>query len=85
MGRFIFRRILGLIPTMFLIITLSFFLIRLAPGGPFSSEKKVTPEVMQNLLKKKQIHQKIRKQKTIKIKIKKKKSLYKKIQHNKNT
>lgn len=52
MGRFIFRRILGLIPTMFLIITLSFFLIRLAPGGPFSSEKKVTPEVMQNLLKK---------------------------------
>ena len=52
MGRFIFRRILGLIPTMFLIITLSFFLIRLAPGGPFSSEKQVTPEVMQNLLKK---------------------------------
>ena len=52
MGRFIFRRILGLIPTMFLIITLSFFLIRLAPGGPFSSEKKVTPDVMQNLLKK---------------------------------
>ncbi|MEE1000169.1 MAG: ABC transporter permease subunit, partial [Treponemataceae bacterium] len=37
---------------MFLIITFSFFLIRLAPGGPFSSEKKVTEEVMQNLLKK---------------------------------
>ena len=37
---------------MFLIVTLSFFLIRLAPGGPFSREKKVTPEVMQNLLKK---------------------------------
>ena len=52
MGKFIFRRILGLIPTMFLIVTLSFFLIRLAPGGPFSREKKVTPEVMQNLLKK---------------------------------
>ncbi|MGI5173795.1 ABC transporter permease subunit [Treponema sp. OMZ 840] len=52
MGRFIFRRVLGLIPTMFLIVTFSFFLIRLAPGGPFSREKKVTPEVMQNLLKK---------------------------------
>ena len=52
MGKFIFRRILGLIPTMFLIVTLSFFLIRLAPGGPFSREKKVPPEVMQNLLKK---------------------------------
>ena len=52
MGRFVFRRFLSLIPTMFLIITFSFFLIRLAPGGPFSSEKKVTEEVMQNLLKK---------------------------------
>ena len=52
MGKFIFRRILGLIPTMFLIVTLSFFLIRLAPGGPFSREKKVPPEVIQNLLKK---------------------------------
>jgi len=52
MGKYILKRILGLIPTMFIIITLSFFIIRLAPGGPFSSEKKVTPEVMQNLLKK---------------------------------
>jgi oligopeptide transport system permease protein len=52
MGKYIFKRILGLIPTMFIIITLSFFIIRLAPGGPFASEKKVTPEVMQNLLKK---------------------------------
>ena len=52
MGKFIFRRVLSLIPTMFLIVTLSFFLIRLAPGGPFSREEKVTPEVMQNLLKK---------------------------------
>lgn len=52
MGRFAFRRFLGLIPTMLIIITISFFLIRLAPGGPFSSEKKVTEEVMQNLMKK---------------------------------
>ncbi len=52
MGRFLIRRFLSIIPTMFIIITLSFFLIRLAPGGPFSSEKKVTEEVMQNLLKK---------------------------------
>jgi oligopeptide transport system permease protein len=34
---------------MLIIVTLSFFMIRLAPGGPFSSEKKVTPEVMANL------------------------------------
>lgn len=52
MGKYIFRRVLGLIPTMFIIITLSFFIIRLAPGGPFSSEKKISPEVMENLLQK---------------------------------
>ena len=37
---------------MFVIITLSFFLIRVAPGGPFSSEKNVPEQVLQNLLKK---------------------------------
>ncbi|MCI1209788.1 MAG: oligopeptide ABC transporter permease OppB [Treponema sp.] len=52
MGKFIVRRFLSLIPTLFLIVTFSFFLIRLAPGGPFSSEKKVTPEVMANLMHK---------------------------------
>jgi oligopeptide transport system permease protein len=52
MGKYIIRRCLGLIPTLFLIVTFSFFIIRLAPGGPFSSEKKVTPEVMANLVHK---------------------------------
>ena len=31
---FIFRRFLSAIPTLFIIVTISFFLIRLAPGGP---------------------------------------------------
>lgn len=62
MGKYIFRRILGLIPTMFIIITLSFFIIRLAPGGPFSSEKKIPPEVMQNLLKKYHMDESLTKQ-----------------------
>ncbi len=52
MGKFIIRRLLSLIPTLFLIITFSFFIIRVAPGGPFSSEKKVSDEVMANLLHK---------------------------------
>ena len=52
MGKFIIKRLLSLIPTLFLIVTFSFFIIRIAPGGPFSSEKKVSEEVMQNLLKK---------------------------------
>ncbi len=49
MGKFIIRRFLSLIPTMFLIVTVSFFLIRLAPGNPFQSERKLSAETMANL------------------------------------
>ena len=52
MGKFVIKRLLSLIPTMFLIVTFSFFIVRIAPGGPFSSEKKVSPEVMANLMHK---------------------------------
>lgn len=52
MGKFIVKRLLSLIPTMFLIVTFSFFVIRLAPGGPFSSERKMTPEVERNIMHK---------------------------------
>lgn len=52
MGRFVLRRFLSLIPTFFVIFTLSFFIMRLAPGGPFSSEKEVPQAVLDNLLKK---------------------------------
>ncbi len=34
-----------------MIVTLSFFLIRMAPGGPFAREKKVPPEILANLMK----------------------------------
>ena len=33
------RRLLGILPTLFVIITVSFFLVRLAPGGPFDQEQ----------------------------------------------
>lgn len=49
MIRFIVRRLLEMIPVLFIIITLVFFLIRLAPGGPFDTEKAVPEEVMKNL------------------------------------
>lgn len=52
MGRFIIRRLLGLIPTMLVIVTMSFFVIRLAPGSPFSSEKALPPEVLKDLQEK---------------------------------
>ncbi len=42
-------RLLGLIPTLLVLITIAFFLIRLAPGGPFDSEKILPPEISANL------------------------------------
>ncbi len=51
MARYFIRRILSLIPTLFVIITLSFFLIRLAPGDPFSRERDLPEAIRQNLLK----------------------------------
>ena len=49
MGRFVFTRFLSIIPTVFVIITLGFFIIRAAPGGPFSREKAVPPGILANL------------------------------------
>ncbi len=43
------RRLLGAIPTLFVLMALAFFLIRLAPGGPFDSEKVLLPEIEANL------------------------------------
>lgn len=45
------RRLAGAIPTIFIIITLTFFMIRLAPGGPFDLERPIDPLIMQNLQK----------------------------------
>jgi oligopeptide transport system permease protein len=43
------KRILGMVPTLFAIITVSFFVIRLAPGGPFDEEQTLPPEIKANL------------------------------------
>jgi len=44
--RFVLRRLLSLVPTLLLAVTLVFFLVRLAPGGPFDQERSVPPEVL---------------------------------------
>ena len=49
MVRFVARRLLQMIPVLFIIATMTFFMLRLAPGGPFDSEKSVTPEIRKNL------------------------------------
>jgi oligopeptide transport system permease protein len=43
------RRILGAIPTLFLIITFAFFMMRIAPGGPFDGERRLPPEIEANI------------------------------------
>ena len=45
MGRFITFRLLQAVPVILAVITVTFFLVRVAPGGPFDSEKAVLPEV----------------------------------------
>ncbi len=49
---FAFKRFLGAWPTLLLIITVAFFMVRLAPGGPFDTEKTLPPEIQANLDKK---------------------------------
>jgi len=43
------RRIAGLVPTLFILVSLSFFIIRLAPGGPFDQQVVRTPAIRANL------------------------------------
>jgi oligopeptide transport system permease protein len=46
---FIARRVLIAIPTLWVIITVCFFLMRAAPGGPFDGEAPVPPEILANM------------------------------------
>ena len=45
MKRYLLRRLLGMIPTLFALITVAFFLVRFAPGGPFDYERALPPEI----------------------------------------
>ena len=49
MIRFIAQRLLQMIPVIWIILTATFFMIRFVPGGPFTAERAVTPEIMRNL------------------------------------
>ena len=49
MIRLVLRRVLAAIPTLLVIITLSFFMLRAAPGGPFTEARRLPPQVLANL------------------------------------
>jgi oligopeptide transport system permease protein len=38
------------VPTLFIVVTISFFLMRFAPGGPFNLERPLPPQTMANLM-----------------------------------
>ncbi|WP_299551445.1 ABC transporter permease subunit [uncultured Tateyamaria sp.] len=44
------RRLLMVIPTLLILVIFAFYLMRLAPGGPFTSERPLPPAVMANVL-----------------------------------
>src|SRR5579859_6934985 len=49
MLRFLVRRLVVAIPTLLLVITASFFMMRAAPGNPFSTDRKLPPEILKNV------------------------------------
>lgn len=49
MMRFVLRRLLVAGPTLLLVATVAFFMMRIAPGSPFDSERKLPPEIQRNV------------------------------------
>jgi len=49
MIKLIISRLLQLIPVIWVVLTVTFFLSKSIPGGPFSAERQATPEVIQKL------------------------------------
>ncbi|MEK1934021.1 MAG: oligopeptide ABC transporter permease OppB [Pararhizobium sp.] len=48
---FVLRRLASAVPTLFIVVTISFFLMRFAPGGPFNLERPLPPQTMENLMR----------------------------------
>ena len=45
----IFRRFLAALPVLLVVITVTFFMVHSAPGGPFDADKAVSKEVLEQL------------------------------------
>ena len=52
MFRFIARRLLVAAPTLLAVVTLAFFMMRAAPGGPFDTDRRLSPQIEANVLAK---------------------------------
>ena len=49
MLRFIVQRLIVAIPTLFVVVTVAFFMMRAAPGSPFDTDRKLPPEIEKNI------------------------------------
>lgn len=49
MSKYIIKRLIGMIPTLLVIVTLSFFIVRIAPGGPFDGERALPEVIKKNI------------------------------------
>ncbi len=56
------RRALGTIPTLLLLLALTFVLVRVAPGGPFDTERNLPPEIEANLERAYHLHESLPRQ-----------------------
>ena len=49
MLRFVVQRLVVAIPTLFVVVTAAFFMMRAAPGNPFSTDRKLPPAIEKNI------------------------------------
>ena len=49
---FLLRRLIVAIPTLFVVVTVAFFMMRAAPGNPFEGDRKLPPEIEHNIMAK---------------------------------
>ena len=52
MGKYVVRRVISMMITLFFIITLTFTMMHTIPGGPFTREKKLPPEIEKAMMEK---------------------------------
>jgi len=48
MIRFVLRRLLLTLPMVSVALTVTFVMVQMAPGSPFSSQRRLTPEIASN-------------------------------------
>jgi oligopeptide transport system permease protein len=62
MLKYVLKRMLMIIPVLWVVVTISFFMMRIAPGGPFDADRKVPPEVQKSIERKYHLDEPIWKQ-----------------------